>query len=87
MAESRARERLADEQRLASALARGDLDAVESHAHRLLIDAERANRDRLTAGDLSRSRGGHGDGEPEPVDGVNADVETLQREVDGLLRR
>ena len=85
--QSKAQARLADEQRLASALARGDLDAIESHAHGLLVAADRANRDRAEAGDLGGSRGGDGDGKSVAVDGAHADAETLQREIDALLRR
>jgi len=83
--ESRAAADLADEQRLASALARGDLDAVESHAELLLRQARRANGDRSSTGDQHRSASGHGDGHAVAVGGHDADAAALQREITALL--
>ncbi len=83
--QSKARARLADEQRLASALARGDLDAVESHAERLLIAAEDANRDRGSARDLDRSDRRNGDDHDRIVGADHSDVDTLQRQIAALI--
>ena len=83
--ESRSAADLADEQRLASALARGDLDAVEHHAELLLRQARRANGDRSSTGDQHRSASGNGDGHAVTVGRHDTDVETLQREVMALL--
>ena len=77
--------RLAYEQRIASALARGDLDELERHADRLLTAAQEANH-RGRASDHSGgsgSRDGHGIDVAVGPDG--ADIETLQAEIDALI--
>ena len=84
--QAQAQARLAEEQRLASALARGDLDAVESHAAQLLAEANRANRDRTAARAVDRSGFWHSDDHAEFVGRNDADVETMQREIDALIK-
>ena len=83
--QSQAQTRLANERRLASALARGDLDAVESHAAQLLTEASHANRDRTAARAVDRSGFWHGDDHDEFVGRNNVNVETLQKQVDRLI--
>ena len=83
--QSKARARLADEQRLASALARGDLDAVESHAERLLVAAEGANRDRGSPRDLDRSDRRDGDDHDGAVGADHSDANALQRQIAALI--
>ena len=81
-----ARARLDEERRLASALARGDMDTVESVAHKLLVAAQRSNSDRGASRSVNRSGFWNGDDHDEFVDGNDADVETMQREIDALIK-
>ena len=82
-AESRAR--LDEERRLASALARGDVDTVESAAHKLLVAAERSNRNRGASRRVNRSGFWNSDNHDESLGRDNADVEGVQKEIDRLI--
>ena len=77
--------RLAYEQRIASALARGDLDVLELHADRLLAAAQEANHRRGAQGVGSRQEDWSGDSVRISMDADDADVETLQAEIDALI--
>tara|TARA_R100000808_G_scaffold4356_2_gene14432 strand:- start:835 stop:1167 length:333 start_codon:yes stop_codon:yes gene_type:complete len=77
--------RLAYEQRIASALARGDLDVLELHADRLLAAAEESNHRRGAPDHSGRSGSRDGNGNDVAMDADDADVETLQAEIDALI--
>lgn len=84
--ESLAAERLSHEQTLSSALARGDLDAVEHHAARLLANARRANADnRAASGGGDRPGPGHSDNHTISLVRDDADLEQMQAQIDALL--
>ena len=85
MSESAAKQRLAEEQAVASALARGDLAAIESNAERLLSEARQANDRRRETGDQRGPGSRDGDGQPEPLGRDDASAESLQREIDQLI--
>jgi len=83
--ESRSKARLADEKKLAAALARGDSDYVESVAHGLLVEASRSNGGGGKEGSVNRSGFWDSDSDNESLVGDNADPAGLQREVMSLI--
>lgn len=81
IAESRQRQQEYEYQKRARALATGDVDAIESDIERLLSEARASDDNRPKENSSGRYQESDSDSHNVTMDGSNATVEALQREI------